>query len=58
MHVCIVDKNEEAFAYHSAGVGGTGGSSYIDSIIVRDTDTNFAFVTASDRLLDTPVFYL
>jgi RHS repeat-associated protein len=29
---------KEAFVYHNAGIGGRGGSSYIDSVILRDRD--------------------
>jgi RHS repeat-associated protein len=31
---------KEQFLYHAAGNGGWGGSSYIDSVILRDRDTN------------------
>jgi len=31
---------KEQFLYHAAGNGGWGGSSYIDSVVLRDKDTN------------------
>jgi RHS repeat-associated protein len=38
---------KEQFTYHNAGVDGVGGSSYIDSVIMRDKDANTAWATAS-----------
>ena len=38
---------KEQFTYHNAGVDGSGGSSYIDNVIMRDRDANTAWATAS-----------
>jgi hypothetical protein len=49
---------KEAFAYHAAGVGGRGGSSYIDSVIMRDRDEKSGWTAASDGTLEERVFYV
>jgi hypothetical protein len=49
---------KEAFAYHAAGVGGRGGSSYIDSVIMREKDANTVWTAASDGTLEERVFYV
>ncbi len=43
---------KESFIYHNAGIAGVGGSSYIDSVILRDRDANTAWTAASDATLE------
>ena len=43
---------KESFIYHNAGIAGMGGSSYIDSVILRDRDANTAWTAASDGTLE------
>ncbi len=43
---------KETFIYHNAGLAGMGGSSYIDSVILRDRDANTAWTAASDATLE------
>jgi RHS repeat-associated protein len=40
----------EVFVWHSAGLDGGGGSSYIDSIVLRQDDTTTAWTAAPDTL--------
>jgi len=40
----------ELFVWHSAGMDGDGGSSYIDSIVLRQDDTSTAWTAAPDTL--------
>jgi RHS repeat-associated protein len=40
----------EVFVWHSAGMDGGGGSSYIDSIVLRQDDTTTAWTAAPDTL--------
>jgi RHS repeat-associated protein len=49
---------KEAFAYHAAGFAGSGNSSYIDSVIMRDRDANTAWTAASDGTLEERVYYV
>ncbi len=51
-------KPKEAFAYHAAGFAGSGGSSYIDSVIMREKDANTAWMNASDGTLEERVYYV
>lgn len=44
--------SKESFIYHTAGIAGMGGSSYIDSVILRDRDANTAWTAASDATLE------
>jgi len=48
---------KESFVYHAAGVAGRGGSSYIDSVILRDKDANTGWTSAADGALEDRVFY-
>jgi RHS repeat-associated protein len=38
---------KEEFTYHNAGLDGSGGSSYIDKVIMRDKDANTAWATVT-----------
>jgi RHS repeat-associated protein len=49
---------KEAFAYHAAGFAGSGGSSYIDSAIMREKDANTGWTAASDGTLEERVYYV
>ncbi|MEX2219388.1 MAG: RHS repeat-associated core domain-containing protein, partial [Phycisphaerales bacterium] len=51
------DDPKERFVYHAAGFGGYGGSSYIDSVILRDKDANTAWEAASDGTLEERRYY-
>ena len=48
---------KEQFYYHAAGLGGKGGSSYIDSVIFRDRDNTTAFPSSSDGTLEERMYY-
>jgi RHS repeat-associated protein len=48
---------KESFVYHAAGVAGRGGSSYIDSVILRDKDANTGWTSSGDGTLEDRVFY-
>ncbi|MCH8825283.1 MAG: hypothetical protein IH984_17440 [Planctomycetes bacterium] len=48
---------KEQFVYHNAGLGGYGGSSAIDGVILRDKDTNTAWDTESDGTLEDRIYY-
>lgn len=48
---------KEQFVFHAAGTGGTGGSSYIDSVVLRDKDANTAWTSASDSTLEDRIYY-
>jgi len=43
---------KERFLHHQAGNSGYGGSSYIDSLVLRDRDANTAWTSASDGTLE------
>jgi len=43
---------KESFIYHNAGLGGFGGSSKLDDVLIRDKDANTAWTTASDGTLE------
>lgn len=43
---------KEAFVYHNSGGGGFGGSSYVDSVILRDRDAATAWAAQSDATLE------
>ncbi len=49
---------KEAFAYHAAGFAGSGGSSYIDSVIMREKDSTYPWTSASDGTLEERVYYV
>ncbi len=48
----------ELFVYHNAGLGGRGGSSYIDRVILRDRDANTDFDAEADGTLEERTYYL
>ena len=48
---------KEQFVYHNAGAGGYGGSSYIDTVVLRDKDANNAWSAASDAILEERIYY-
>jgi RHS repeat-associated protein len=43
---------KERFVYHAAGMGGFGGSSYIDLTVLRDRDANTAWTSAADSTME------
>ena len=47
---------KERFVYHAAGLDGLGGSSYIDSVMLRDRDSSTAWKSASDGVLESRTF--
>ena len=49
---------KERFLYHWAGDGGFGGSSYIDSVVLRDRDMTNGWTGAADGTLEERVYYL
>jgi RHS repeat-associated protein len=48
---------KERFVYHQAGLGGRGGSSYIDSVMLRDRDANTGWGAASDGTMEERIYY-
>jgi RHS repeat-associated protein len=48
---------KEVFVRHAAGLDGRGGSSYIDSVILRDRDANTDWTEASDGTLEERIYY-
>ncbi|MCC7389448.1 MAG: hypothetical protein IT431_11835 [Phycisphaerales bacterium] len=55
-----IDNNvlpKEDFVYHNAGLAGYGSSSYIDSVILRDADSNTSWSAASDGTLEERTYY-
>ena len=53
-----IDANpKEQFVYNMAGVAGSGGSSYIDSVIMRDRDASVNWELAADSVLEERVYY-
>jgi len=48
---------KERFLHHQAGNSGYGGSSYIDSLVLRDRDANTAWTSASDGTLEEQRYY-
>lgn len=51
------DRPKERFLYHAAGMGGMGGSSFIDAVVFRDRDANTAWTAAGDGALEERRFY-
>jgi YD repeat-containing protein len=49
---------KEQFVYHVAGAAGYGGSSYIDSVILRDSDDPEGWTNAADGVLETRHYIL
>jgi RHS repeat-associated protein len=49
---------KEQFVYHCAGNGGYGGSSYIDSVVLRDRDMTNGWTGAADGTLEERTYYL
>lgn len=49
---------KEQFVYHCAGNGGWGGSSYIDSVLLRDRDMTNGWTGAADGTLEERVYLL
>jgi hypothetical protein len=47
----------ERFVYHAAGFGGYGGSSYIDSVVLRERDANSAEESTTDGTLEQRRYY-
>ena len=53
-----IDANPKGqFVYDMAGVVGSGGSSYIDSMILRDRDANTNWEDSVDATLEERVYY-
>ncbi|MGE3395176.1 MAG: RHS repeat-associated core domain-containing protein, partial [Steroidobacteraceae bacterium] len=50
-------EHKEQFVWHNAGMDGRGGSSYIDSVILRDRDNSSGWTSASDGALEERRFY-
>ncbi|MCH8314975.1 MAG: RHS repeat protein, partial [Planctomycetes bacterium] len=48
---------KEQFVYHNAGLGGYGGSSAIDGVILRDKDADTNWEDASDGTLEERIYY-
>ncbi|MFO0826745.1 MAG: hypothetical protein U0572_01240 [Phycisphaerales bacterium] len=49
---------KERFLHHSAGLGGYGGSSYIDDVVLRERDANTDWNgTAADGTLEERLYY-
>jgi len=48
---------KEMFVNHNAGLDGSGSSSYIDNVILRDRDANTSWVSASDGTLEERRYY-
>jgi YD repeat-containing protein len=49
---------KERFVFHHAGLAGSGGSGYIDEVILRDRDNTSGFTAASDGTLEERFFHL
>lgn len=49
---------KEQFVHHAAGQRGFGGSSYIDSVILRDRDDTSGWASSSDGVLEERVYYI
>ncbi len=51
------DNSKEAFVYHQAGLDGSGSSSYIDSVILRQKDANSGWTSAADGTMEQRRYY-
>jgi RHS repeat-associated protein len=49
---------KERFVFHHAGLAGSGGSGYIDEVILRDRDNTSGFTASSDGTLEERFFHL
>ncbi len=49
---------KEIFVHHKAGAGGFGGSSYIDSVLLRERDTTPEWRQAADSTRDETLYYV
>jgi RHS repeat-associated protein len=49
---------KERFIFHAAGLGGYGGSSYIDNVILRDRDNTSGWNSSSDGTLEERRYYV
>jgi RHS repeat-associated protein len=49
---------KERFIFHHAGLAGSGGSGYIDEVILRDRDNTSGFTASSDGTLEERFFHL
>jgi len=49
---------KEQFVHHAAGQRGFGGSSYIDSVILRDRDDTSGWASSSDGVLEERVYHI
>ena len=56
-HTDIDANPKEQFTYHNAGLRGGGGSSYIDSVILRDRDATGEWHEEADSTLEERVYY-
>ena len=52
------DDPKEMFVWHMAGLDGEGGSSYIDSMILRDSEDYDDWARETDGTLEDRVYYL
>ncbi len=57
-HSSIDSDPKERFDYHAAGLGGSGSSSYIDRVILRDRDHNSGWASAADGTLEERLYLL
>ena len=48
---------KERFVYHAAGFAGSGSSSYIDAVVLRDADRNSGWTSAADGTLEDRLYY-
>ncbi len=48
---------KEVFVHHNAGLGGHGGSSYIDSVLLRDRDASTVWTSAADSNREERRYY-
>ena len=48
---------KEQFLYHQAGLDGSGGSSYIDAVVLRQKDDNSGWTNLADGVLEQRYYY-
>ncbi len=51
------DDPKELFLYHQAGLDGSGGSSYIDAVVLRQKNDNSGWTNAADGTLEQRYYY-